>query len=303
MSGSYGKLKKEPSYIQRQPSSSSASQAVSQTPSYSNCLPKYNTVSGATIYQPANESYFVTQAAKNPSSSSVISPPSDRYVSLNCQPLVVEQRQAPRYYVTEPKSVISPSSSLHSVNSSTRPAPTVVTAVSGPVAQEEKNKLIAYLDSLERPRYCEPPVQNIIHPAPVPQPIRKPVEVIRPAEVVYPPVSQPPVYQHPRPNDDLYRNGKLTVMDAPSPPVYPQYKPPVLPPAVSASYVNPATGVVTTYEAMVIDAPDSRILEPPPLSFDNSLPVSSASPEYRINKVCLILTIFFSISQTNQVKK
>lgn len=111
--------------------------------------------------------------------------------------------------------------------------------------------------------------------------------VLRPQDEVIRPIQQ-------QIKPDTFRNTKVTIVDTPSPtPVYPQYKPPVLPPAITA-YVNPDTGVVTTYEAMIVDdvSPDSRILDPPPLTNfgpGETLPTNSGQsepePEYRINKV------------------
>lgn len=125
---------------------------------------------------------------------------------------------------------------------------------------------------------------------------RKPIVITRPGGGKV--VPQPAIN-----TADPYAS-KVTIVDSPSvtgptgiagpsPPVYPQYKAPVLPPSVTA-YVNPTTGVVTTYETMVLDdRPDSAILEPPPITGSGSgtgIYIDDNEPglEYRINKVLLL---------------
>lgn len=88
---------------------------------------------------------------------------------------------------------------------------------------------------------------------------------------------------------------KQASLATPSPISYPQYKPPVLPPKkiTTAAYVNPATGVLTTDEIMVIDPPDASIVEPPPLAGTLlERPPILTGDEYRLNKVYIKLSLY-----------
>lgn len=256
---------------------------------------------------PVISSVIVQPPVSISSSSSGISQPSDRYVHLHCAPApppptVSQYRQGPRYqYVSDPNMTVAPPSQAQVIYPPARPPPTLV---SGPIAPDEKPKLLAYLNNIEQPTretssdYYNPALQPVKQPPPMStllQPATKSNAVFNPinSNESYPSQSQSlQSLNRPQqpPKDDVYRNSKVTIIDPvlptdanpTSPPVYPSYKHPVLPPVISA-YVNPDTGVVTTLEAMIVDAPDSRILEPPPLGDLNT----DLSPEYRINKVCL----------------
>lgn len=296
---SYGKLKKEPSY--------------NTTPPGAQAYDFY----GSPVDPSFDVASYLASLDKQTASARKNEKPTDLYVNVNIVPDIrvigsgphsLSSQNTPKYnnnkiYSEQPTLTVGSVIAQPHVAQAQKPVKTTtITSSSGPVATDDKNKILAYLDTLELKEEQQKPHQHYKQQQPTQVLPHQQYQQLNPSQSQQSQSQSQPSSQstshfrkpdsrryievNPSANDNF--NGTKTVyVDAPqtvinshhhSQPQDLSYQPQVLPPTLT--YVNPS-GNLVKYETIILDVPDPRILDPPSSTNSIGAPVI----EYRVNKV------------------